>query len=130
MTMDVDLGGLFHYNDTYDYDYDNYENEDDSESMSRGSEAVLYLLEFVVGLLGNGLLLAVLAQKRRSWRLSDTFVFYLSLADILLLVVLPFRAAQAAQLCEWCFESFLCKINGAVLNVSIEQYVEGFSVKT
>lgn len=118
MTMDVELGGVFHQNDTYDYE--NYEN---SDTMSRGSEAVfisvLYLLESVVGLLGNGLLLAVLAQKRRSWRLSDTFVFHLSVADVLLLVTLPFRAAQAAQLCEWCFESFLCKINGAVFHVSI-----------
>lgn len=124
MKMDVILGGIFDQN--YTYDYEIYENND---SESRDGKAVfiavLYLLELVVGLLGNGLLLAVLAQKRQSWRLSDIFVLNLSVADILLLVMLlPLRAAQAAQLCEWCFKSFLCKINRAVFTVSTEWYLK------
>ncbi|XP_070768438.1 C-X-C chemokine receptor type 3-like [Enoplosus armatus] len=117
--MDVDLDGLFRHNDTYDYDED-YEYKEDFES--KASKAVLipvlYLAEVVIGLLGNGLLLAVLAQKWRSWRISDIFILHLSVADILLLVTLPIWAAQAAQQCGWCFWGFLCKISGAVFNIN------------
>ncbi|XP_076592445.1 C-X-C chemokine receptor type 3-like [Chaetodon auriga] len=119
MNMDVDLDGLFLHNSTYDYDVD-YEYKEDFES--RGSQAVLipllYSVEFVVGLLGNGLLLAVLVQKRRFWSVSDTFIVHLSVADILLLVMLPLWAAQAARPCGWCFNGFLCKISGAVFNIN------------
>ncbi|XP_054477523.1 C-X-C chemokine receptor type 3-like [Anoplopoma fimbria] len=119
MTMDVDLGGIFSQNGTYDYD-DNYEYIEEIEP--RDSESVLipvlYSVVLVVGLLGNGLLLAILGQKRRSWSISDTFVLHLCVADILLLVTLPFWAAQEAQRGGWCFGGFLCKISGAVFNIN------------
>lgn len=123
--MDVELDGLFRHNSTYDYDQD-YEYEEDVES--RGSAAVLitvlYSAELAIGLLGNGLLLAVLAQRRRSWSISDTFILHLSVADILLLTTLPFLATQAAQQCGWCFGGFLCNISKAVFNVSTRGCVE------
>lgn len=120
MNMDVEVDGIFLQNSSYDYD--NYEYKEEVES--RESEAVLipvlYSVGLVIGLLGNGLLLAVLAQKRRSWSISDTFILHLSVTDILLLVTLPFWAAQAAQQCGWCCGDVLCKISGAVFNVSTE----------
>lgn len=125
MNMDVELDGLFRQNGTYNYD-DDYEYVEDTES--RPSEAVfipvLYCVELVIGLLGNGLLLAVLAQKRRSWSISDTFILHLSVADILLLATLPFWAAQATKQCLWCFSGFLCKICGAVFYVSTKWCLE------
>lgn len=78
---------------------------------------VLYLLAFVVGFLGNGLLLLVLAQNRRTWSVTDTFILHLTVADVLLLVTLPTWAAQAAQAEGWTFGTPLCKINGAVFMV-------------
>lgn len=123
MNMDVDLDGLFRNNGSYDYD-ENYEYKEDFEA--RGSQTVLisalYSVELVIGLLGNGLLLAVLAQKRRSWSVSDTYILHLSLSDILLLVMLPFWAAQADS--DWCFGAVFCKISGAVFNVSTKWCVE------
>ncbi|XP_029307321.1 C-X-C chemokine receptor type 3-like [Cottoperca gobio] len=117
MNMEVDLDGLFHQNDTFDYD--NYEYKDDFETsaIEGVSIPVLYSVALVIGLLGNGLLLAVLAQKRRNWSISDTFILHLSVADLLLLGMLPFWAAQATQ-SGWCFGSFLCKISGAVFNIN------------
>ncbi|XP_072250010.1 C-X-C chemokine receptor type 3-like [Leuresthes tenuis] len=116
--MDVVLGGVFDHNTTYDYN-DNYEYKDESEK--RGSEAVwipiVYSVVLFVGLLGNVLLLVVLYQKKRSWSLSDTFILHLSVADILLLATLPFRAVQATQDSGWCFGIF-CKICGAVFNIN------------
>lgn len=117
--MDVDLDGLFNQNDSYDYDKD-YVYEEDVELKASKMVLIplLYCLELVIGLLGNGLLLAVLAQKIRSWTITDTFILHLCVADVLLLLTLPFWAAQAAQQCGWCFGFFLCKISGAVFNIN------------
>ncbi|XP_049903500.1 C-X-C chemokine receptor type 3-like [Epinephelus moara] len=118
MNIVPELDGLFRQNDTYDYQ--DYEYPEDFEQSA--SEAVLipllYSAELVIGLLGNGLLLAVLAQRRRSWRMSDTFILHLSVADILLLLTLPFWAAQAAQQGGWCFGVVFCKICVAVFNIN------------
>lgn len=76
---------------------------------------VLYSVAFVVGVLGNGVLLGVLVQSRKSWSVTDTFILHLSVADVLLLVTLPLWAAQAVN--GWTFGTPLCKITGAVFTV-------------
>lgn len=76
---------------------------------------VLYSVVFVVGVLGNGLLLGVLAQSRRTWSVTDTFILHLGVADVLLLLTLPFWAAQAVQ--GWTFGTAFCKITGAIFTV-------------
>ncbi|XP_008288298.1 C-X-C chemokine receptor type 3-like isoform X2 [Stegastes partitus] len=116
--MDVDLDGLFRQNTSYDYDMD-YEYKDEFDSSNKAVwMPVLYTLVLIVGLLGNVLLLIIVAQRRLpSWSVSDFFVVHLSAADILLLVTLPFWSAQAAQNWEWCFGIF-CKICGAVFNIN------------
>lgn len=78
---------------------------------------VLYLLAFVVGVLGNSLLLLVLFQGRRTWSVTDTFILHLAVADVLLLVTLPTWAAQAHQVEGWTFGTPLCKITGVVFMV-------------
>lgn len=78
---------------------------------------VLYSLTFVVGVLGNGLLLGVLVQSRSSWSVTDTFILHLALADVLLLVTLPVWAVQAARADGWTFGTPLCKITGSVFMV-------------
>lgn len=125
MDLEVELDGLFRQNESYDYgDYD----ETTGDSNSKDSQEVLIVLfsvEIVVGVLGYGLLLAVLAQRRRSWTISDTFVLHQSVADILLMFTLPFWAATAAQSGEWYFGNVLLKISVALFNVSTEWCVEG-----
>lgn len=88
-----------------------------SREFEATSIMVLYLLAFVVGVLGNGLLLLVLVQGRRTWSVTDTFILHLAVADVLLLVTLPTWAAQAAQAEGWTFGTPLCKITGAVFMV-------------
>ncbi|KAM6994786.1 C-X-C chemokine receptor type 3-like [Tautogolabrus adspersus] len=116
MSMDVELGGLFLHNSTYDYD--NYEEPFEPVVGTAVFVSVLYSLALIVGLFGNGLLLVVLALKRRSWSLSDTFILHLSVADVLLLLTLPLLATQASHRPGWCFGSFLCKLSGAVFNTN------------
>lgn len=119
--MDVELDGLFRQNTSYDYD-DNYEYKDDLDQKHASGVwvQILYSLLTVLGLLGNGFLMAALVLKRKSWTVSDTFIFNQGVADVLLLVTLPFWAAQAYRPCGWCFTGVLCKISGAVFNVSGE----------
>ncbi|XP_064802243.1 C-X-C chemokine receptor type 3.1 isoform X1 [Oncorhynchus masou masou] len=77
---------------------------------------IFYSLTLVLGLLGNGLVLLVLVQRRRSWSVTDTFILHLGMADTLLLVTLPLWAVQAAG--EWSFGTPLCKITGAMFTIN------------
>uniref|UniRef100_A0A7N8WL74 Chemokine (C-X-C motif) receptor 3, tandem duplicate 3 n=1 Tax=Mastacembelus armatus TaxID=205130 RepID=A0A7N8WL74_9TELE len=117
--MDVELDGFLKHNTTYDYDEDyQYEDESERKASAVALPVVLCTLVLVVGLLGNALLLVVLAKKRQSWRISDTFVLHLGVVDILLLLTLPFWAAQHARTSGWCVGIVLCKICGAVFNIN------------
>lgn len=116
--MDVDVDGIFLHNNTFDYSDYIYE-----EDFGPGRSKVVlvpfvYSVVLAVGLLVNGILLAVLALKRQSWRMSDTFVLHLGLADVLLLLTLPLWASQAALPCGWCFRGITCGISWAVFNMS------------
>ncbi|XP_020512363.2 C-X-C chemokine receptor type 3 isoform X1 [Labrus bergylta] len=115
MDMDVEFGGLFLHNSTYDYG--DYEKKVEPVGGTAVFVSVLYSLALVVGLFGNGVLLGVLVLKRRSWSLSDTFILHQSVADVLLLLTLPLLATQAAQF-GWYFRIFLCKFSGAVFNTN------------
>ncbi|XP_034077517.1 C-X-C chemokine receptor type 3-like [Gymnodraco acuticeps] len=74
---------------------------------------VLCSVAFALGVLGNGVLLGVLARSRGRWSVTDIFILHLGVADILLLLTLPLWAAQSAQKEGWTFGTPLCKITGA-----------------
>ncbi|XP_076008826.1 C-X-C chemokine receptor type 3-like [Genypterus blacodes] len=113
--LQVDHGGIFLHN--HSYDYDDYVPEDECGSGSSGAVVALYSLAIIIGILGNALLLGILALKRRSWSLTDTFILHLGIADGLLLGTLPFWAAQATP-GGWTFETPFCKLCGALFNVN------------
>ncbi|XP_064204716.1 C-X-C chemokine receptor type 3-like isoform X1 [Anguilla rostrata] len=113
-------------------EYTNYEDYNDTEGdtccvggvctqhSTMRFEAVfvpaLYSVLLVLGLLGNGLVLAVLAQLRRGWSVTDTFILHLAVADTLLLLTLPFWAKQAAS--GWSFGTPVCKMAGALFQIN------------
>uniref|UniRef100_A0A087X7I4 C-X-C chemokine receptor type 3 n=1 Tax=Poecilia formosa TaxID=48698 RepID=A0A087X7I4_POEFO len=78
----------------------------------------LYSVAFVVGVLGNGLLLGVLFQSRKRWSVTDTFILHLAVSDVLLLLTLPLWAAQAASEAGWELGTALCKITGTVFTIN------------
>ncbi|KAM4016196.1 C-X-C chemokine receptor type 5 [Anomaloglossus baeobatrachus] len=73
---------------------------------------VLYSLVFVVGLVGNSLVLFILMTKHRSRSSTDNFLLHLAFADLLMLVTFPFAITEAVV--GWKFGDFLCKIVGAI----------------
>ncbi|KAL6489501.1 hypothetical protein MHYP_G00032420 [Metynnis hypsauchen] len=77
---------------------------------------ILYSLAVVIGLLGNGLVLVVLWQKKRTWSVTCNFFLHLSVADILLLLTMPLWAVEAAN--EWNFGTELCKLTGALFQMN------------
>lgn len=115
-------------NETYDFDeYDNisYYNyndyqticeKEDVRSFARVFLPVVYGISVVVGLTGNALVVAVYAYSKRLRTLMDTFVVHLAVADLLLLLTLPFWAAAAVQ--AWEIGEVLCKIVTALYTIN------------
>uniref|UniRef100_A0A8C6TG93 Chemokine (C-X-C motif) receptor 3, tandem duplicate 3 n=1 Tax=Neogobius melanostomus TaxID=47308 RepID=A0A8C6TG93_9GOBI len=119
MDLEVELGGIFLYNNTFDYDSDyTYEDELEPRGAAVVLIPVLFSIVLAVGVPANVLVMVFLALKRQCWSTSDIFILHLGLSDILLLITLPFWAAQVAQPLGWCCGLFWCRINGALFNIS------------
>ncbi|XP_063343682.1 C-X-C chemokine receptor type 3-like [Pelmatolapia mariae] len=99
-----------------------YEDEINDPAETVNFEAVfipvLYSVVLVVGLLGNGLLLGILTQSRKTWSVTDIFILHLGVADILMLVTLPIWAVQYAQSGGWTFGTPLCMISRSVFMIN------------
>ncbi|XP_075395628.1 C-X-C chemokine receptor type 3 [Tenrec ecaudatus] len=114
--------------ENYSSSYDFGENETDiccasppcpqdfSQSFNRAFLPVLDGLLFLLGLLGNGAVAAVLLSQRASLSSTDTFLLHLAVADVLLVLTLPLWAVDAAV--QWVFGSGLCKVAGALFNIN------------
>ncbi|XP_076847333.1 C-X-C chemokine receptor type 3.1 [Brachyhypopomus gauderio] len=113
----------FNDNESYTVNYDDYDSccgqlcvQHTSIQFNAIFIPILYSLAVIVGLLGNGLVLGVLWQKRRSWSVTDTFILHLTVADTLLLLTMPLWAVEAVE--GWTFGTPLCKITGALFMIN------------
>ncbi|XP_051537999.1 C-C chemokine receptor type 7-like [Myxocyprinus asiaticus] len=111
---------------TYDYDFSNYttsgNSSDDYEELckaSRGQEltitvirTLVFLVVFFLGIVGNGLVIGTFAMYRRLRLrcMTDVFLFYLALSDMLLLLTLPLQTGEML-IGSWVFGEALCKLN-------------------
>lgn len=106
------------------YDYSSYYNDNDSENAApcNNSEMrefgvvflpVLYSLVFILGFLGNGLVVCVLVKHRNQTNLTDICLFNLALSDLLFIITLPFYAHYAVA-GHWIFGIFLCHFIGGI----------------
>ncbi|XP_053350639.1 C-C chemokine receptor type 5-like [Clarias gariepinus] len=66
-----------------------------------------FSIVFIVGFIGNGLVLCVLVKYRNRSNVTDVCLFNLALSDLLFLSSLPFWAHYAA-IAQWTFGSFMC----------------------
>uniref|UniRef100_A0A672PWI5 Chemokine (C-X-C motif) receptor 3, tandem duplicate 1 n=1 Tax=Sinocyclocheilus grahami TaxID=75366 RepID=A0A672PWI5_SINGR len=118
----LDFDFYTYYNDSYSENYESCCGEltlcDQKSTMYFDSIfiPVLYSLALVVGLVGNGLVLVILWKKRRIMNATDIFILHLCLADILLLLTLPFWAVEAVK--GWIFGIALCKLTGALFKIN------------
>ncbi|KAM6143256.1 LOW QUALITY PROTEIN: C-X-C chemokine receptor type 3 [Erethizon dorsatum] len=124
--LDVSDFAAFLENSSSPYDYGENESDsccdsppcpqDFSLNFDRAFSPVLYSLLFVLGLLGNGVVAAVLLSQRAALSSTDTFLLHLAVADALLVLTLPLWAVDAAV--QWVFGSGLCKVAGALFNIN------------
>ncbi|KAJ8255791.1 hypothetical protein COCON_G00196550 [Conger conger] len=66
----------------------------------------VYGLIFVLGIVGNGLVVVVMGCQKKSRTMTDKYRLHLSVADLLFVLTLPFWAVDAAS--SWYFGGFLC----------------------
>lgn len=66
----------------------------------------VYGIIFLLGIIGNGLVIAVVGYQKRVKTMTDKYRFHLSVADLLFVLTLPFWAVDAAS--SWYFGNFLC----------------------
>ncbi|XP_037367438.1 hydroxycarboxylic acid receptor 2 [Talpa occidentalis] len=66
-------------------------------------------LEFVFGLLGNGLALWIFCFHLKSWKSSRIFLLNLAVADFLLIICLPFLMDNYVRKWDWKFGDVPCR---------------------
>lgn len=82
-----------------------------------------YIMVFILGVLGNMLVLFVIRRYRQShhspcaFSLTDTFLLHLAISDLLLALTLPFFASQ--WISGWVFTVGICKVAGALFSLNV-----------
>ncbi|XP_033911166.3 C-C chemokine receptor type 7-like [Acipenser ruthenus] len=94
---------------------------EDPQSFARVFQPCILAVVFVLGMVGNILVLITYIVYRRLKSMTDVFLLNLALADLLLLLTLPFRSADAIH--GWVFGDWLCK---AVRSLYSINYYSGF----
>ncbi|XP_071232659.1 atypical chemokine receptor 4-like [Salvelinus alpinus] len=118
----MDLVEDYDYYDnlTLNYSYEDYHTvceKAEVRSFAGLFLPVVYSVCVVVGLAGNSLVLSVYAYHKRLRRtMMDAFLVHLAIADLLLLLTLPFWAADAAQ--GWELGLPLCKLVSACYTIN------------
>ncbi|XP_044147652.1 C-X-C chemokine receptor type 5 [Bufo gargarizans] len=97
---------------TCDYFGDYLQEHEKHQEVYRVVIPILYSLVFVVGAVGNGLVLYILRRSHRSRSSTDNFLLHLAIADLLMLFTFPFAITEA--MVGWKFGDFLCKVLGAI----------------
>ncbi|XP_026121170.1 C-C chemokine receptor type 5-like isoform X3 [Carassius auratus] len=108
MTEDQGTVDASEYGDYYDTtsDIGSPCNNGNTKAFSEVFLPTLYSLVFIIGFIGNGLVVWVLIRYRQKSNMTDVCLFNLALSDLLFLVSLPFWAHSAMD--AWIFGNFMC----------------------
>uniref|UniRef100_G1NNE2 G-protein coupled receptor 15 n=1 Tax=Meleagris gallopavo TaxID=9103 RepID=G1NNE2_MELGA len=106
---------------TFNYDDYYYEDSCQYEQLQHMTAflPILYAAVFLVGILGNSILIIALVFKRRVQRLIDIFIINLAASDFIFLITLPFWVDKEASDGIWRVGSFLCKASSYIISVNM-----------
>ncbi|KAK2895851.1 atypical chemokine receptor 4 [Channa argus] len=117
--MDISDDYSYYFNISYNFSYEDYPTlceKDEIRSFAAVFLPIMYTVCLVVGLAGNGLVVAVYAFHKRLRTMTDTFLTHLAVADLLLLLTLPFWAVDAAR--GWELGEVVCKTVSACYTIN------------
>ncbi|NP_001131053.1 C-X-C chemokine receptor type 4-A [Xenopus laevis] len=77
----------------------------------------IYSFIFLLGIIGNGLVVVVMGYQKKSRTMTDKYRLHLSVADLLFVFTLPFWSVDAAI--GWYFKEFLCKAVHVIYTVNL-----------
>ncbi|XP_044214662.1 chemokine-like receptor 1 [Thunnus albacares] len=100
---------------------DNYDNLTRSLNIM---SVVIYSLDFVLGVLGNGVVIWVTGFKMKK-TVNTVWILNLAVADFLFTAFLPFSVTYTALDFHWPFGNFMCKLDNTVrfLNMFASVYI-------
>ncbi|XP_017265382.1 C-C chemokine receptor type 5 isoform X2 [Kryptolebias marmoratus] len=113
ISSNTSFSTIDNYDNTTIYGYDDYGDYGNFEPCTYNKlEASflppLFAIFFLLGLLGNSLVIWVIVCGVRLRTMTDVCLFNLALADLLLVCTLPFLAHQARD--RWVFGDGMCKV--------------------
>ncbi|XP_069469464.1 C-C chemokine receptor type 9 [Ambystoma mexicanum] len=77
----------------------------------------MYWSVFLLGTIGNSLVIMIYAHYRRITTMTDAYLLNLAIADLLFLITLPFWAVSVSQ--EWIFQTAMCKVVNSTYTVNV-----------
>ncbi|KAM6978770.1 LOW QUALITY PROTEIN: C-X-C chemokine receptor type 4-like [Tautogolabrus adspersus] len=77
----------------------------------------VYGIIFILGIIGNGLVVVVIGFQKRVKTMTDKYRLHLSVADLMFVLTLPFWAVDAAS--TWYFRGFLCVFVHSIYTVNL-----------
>ncbi|NXU99425.1 GPR15 protein, partial [Cettia cetti] len=108
---------------TFNYYYDDYYYNDQCQNQHLQHMStflpILYSTVFLVGIVGNLILIVALLFKQRVQRLIDIFIINLAVSDFIFLITLPFWVDMEVSDENWRAGSFLCKASSYVISVNM-----------
>ncbi|KAG9334058.1 hypothetical protein JZ751_009221 [Albula glossodonta] len=110
-------------NYTYEYlEYDVFEVEVEKGYIQREPlhiiSVVIYSISFVLGVIGNGIVIWVTAFKTKR-TVNSVWLQNLAMADFVFVLFLPFSIDYVLRDFNWGFGLLMCKLNSFVLNVNM-----------
>ncbi|XP_043922651.1 C-C chemokine receptor type 4-like [Protopterus annectens] len=110
--MDITPDELFDYSEYYNLNGTSNSPPCDNKNIKNFGSVflpILYTIVFVLGLVGNILVLALILSKCKKLKsMTDMYLLNLALSDLLFVLSLPFLAYYAAD--EWVFGSTMCHL--------------------
>ncbi|XP_078266287.1 succinate receptor 1-like [Rhinoraja longicauda] len=75
----------------------------------------MYSIEFLLGLIGNIVVISGYVFCLKNWKCSNIYLFNLSISDLIFICTLPMFVVYYAKGKHWVFGSFLCMMNRYIL---------------
>ncbi|XP_078084171.1 C-X-C chemokine receptor type 4-like [Mustelus asterias] len=109
-----------YHNDTDDYNYTYPEGvvcDGENEYFKSIFFPCVYSVVFVLGVVGNGLVVVIMGYQGRVRTMTDKYRLHLSVADLLFVLTLPLWSIDAAH--GWYFGNAMCKIAHIIYTLNL-----------